>query len=401
MALPDVADYAPEFYVEQVECALRARREMPWGSQIPDREWRHFVLPVRVNNEHLDTFRTTCYAELRDRVRGLSMYEAVLEVNHWCHEHVTYQPSDSRTSPPLSSMRSAIGRCGEESTYTVAALRAVGIPARQVYTPRWAHTDDNHAWVEAWVDGKWYFLGACEPEPVLNLGWFNAPASRGMLMHTKVFGRYDGPEDVMSRTNCFTEINVTDGYARTAPATVEVVGTDGKPAAGVRIDFKVYNYAELYTVLSTKTDNQGRARITAGIGDLVAWASDGTHFGLAKITPGTQDVTTLRLAHKAGERFDLGKKMSNEQLIDTIISDLMQARDYLKKDPLYCNKTYSNRYMAYDRTQRMNYYAAIALLARMEIYRQHYAEAARYAQEVLDSEMPRATYTLGCTVLPV
>ena len=32
--------------------------------------------------------------------------------------------------------------------------------SRQVYTPRWAHTDDNHAWVEAWVNGKWYFLGA-------------------------------------------------------------------------------------------------------------------------------------------------------------------------------------------------------------------------------------------------
>ena len=64
---------------------------------------------------------------------------------------------------------------------TVAALRSVGIPARQVYTPRWAHTDDNHAWVEAWVNGKWYFLGACEPEPVLNLGWFNGPAYRGYV----------------------------------------------------------------------------------------------------------------------------------------------------------------------------------------------------------------------------
>lgn len=59
---------------------------------------------------------------------------------------------------------------GEESTFLVAALRSVGIPARQVYTPRWAHTDDNHAWVEAWADGKWYFLGACEPEPVLISG---------------------------------------------------------------------------------------------------------------------------------------------------------------------------------------------------------------------------------------
>ena len=174
MSLPDMADYSPQFYVEQVETSLRARREMPWGSRVPEREWLHFVLPVRVNNEHLDRFRTVCYEELRERVRGLSMYEAVLEVNHWCHEYVTYRPSDARTSPPLSTMRSAIGRCGEESTFTVAALRAVGIPARQVYTPRWAHTDDNHAWVEAWVDGKWYFLGACEPEPVLNLGWFNA-----------------------------------------------------------------------------------------------------------------------------------------------------------------------------------------------------------------------------------
>lgn len=71
-------------------------------------------------------------------------------------------------------VKTAYGRCGEESTFTVAALRSVGIPARQVYTPRWAHTDDNHAWVER-ADGEWYFFGACEPEPVLNLGWFNAP----------------------------------------------------------------------------------------------------------------------------------------------------------------------------------------------------------------------------------
>lgn len=305
MSLPDVADYSPQFYVDQVECALRARRELPWGTSIPEREWRHFVLPVRVNNEHLDAFRTTCYEALRDRVKDMTMYEAVLEVNHWCHEYVTYQPSDARTSPPLSSMRSAIGRCGEESTFTVAALRAVGIPARQVYTPRWAHTDDNHAWVEAWVDGKWYFLGACEPEPVLNLGWFNAPASRGMLMHTKVFGKYDGPEDVMGRTPCYTEINVTNGYARTAPATVRVVNPSGQPMAGVRIDFKVYNYAEYFTVLSTRTDTRGEATITAGLGDLVAWASDGRLFGITRLTCGQDSTAILTLSHRMGERFSM------------------------------------------------------------------------------------------------
>ena len=83
-----------------------------------------------------------------------SMEQAALEVNHWAYEKATYRPSDARTSSPLATVRTTFGRCGEESTLGVAAMRSVGIPARQVYTPRWAHTDDNHAWVEVWIDGK-------------------------------------------------------------------------------------------------------------------------------------------------------------------------------------------------------------------------------------------------------
>ena len=175
MPLPDRLDYSREFYQANVESSLRARKEMPWGKTVPDREFLHFVLPVRVNNESLDMSRPVFYKELKDRVKGMNMMDAILEVNHWCHEKVTYCPSDARTSSPLSAVSQAIGRCGEESTFTVAALRSVGIPARQIYTPRWAHTDDNHAWVEAWADGKWHFLGACEPEPVLDLACSTTP----------------------------------------------------------------------------------------------------------------------------------------------------------------------------------------------------------------------------------
>ena len=303
MSWPDVADYAPAYHVAQTECALRAREEMPWGKNVPNREWLHFVLPVRVNNEHLDTFRTACYDELKARVAGLSMHDAVLEVNHWCHEFVTYKPSDSRTSTPLQSMKTAYGRCGEESTFTVSALRAIGIPARQVYTPRWAHTDDNHAWVEAWVDGKWYFLGACEPEPVLNLAWFNQPASRAILMHTRAFGKYNGPEDVMSHTACFTEINVTENYADVQPTQVTVVDKEDRPIANANIEFKVYNYAELYTVMKTTTDAEGHASITAGLGDLVAWAADNNTYGFTKFTVGKDKDVKIVLNHNEGEDF--------------------------------------------------------------------------------------------------
>ena len=229
MPLADITDYPTSFFLDNIRCSLKARREMAWGASVPENLFRHFVIPVRVNNEALDSSRMVFYNELKERVNGKNMYDAILEVNHWCHEKVTYQPSDARTSSPLATVRTATGRCGEQSTFTVAALRSVGIPARQVYTPRWAHTDDNHAWVEAWADGKWYFLGACEPEPVLNLGWFNAPASRAMLMHTRVFGNYNGPEEVILRSSNFTEINETDNYAHTAPHIITVKDKNNTP----------------------------------------------------------------------------------------------------------------------------------------------------------------------------
>lgn len=314
MPLSDMTDYTlasdpGTYYLRGVRSTLRAKAEMPWGVRVPEREWYHFVLPMRVNNEALDEARTVLYDQLRDRVKTLTMGEAVLEVNRWCHEHVTYAPSDSRTSAPLSTIRSAYGRCGEESTLLVSALRAVGIPARQVYTPRWAHTDDNHAWVEAWVDGRWRFLGACEPEAVLDLGWFNAPASRAMLVHTRVFGAYQGAEPIIRRNDCVTEINVTAGYAPASYTRVQVVDVEGRPVRGAQVDFKLYNYAEFYTVGHETSDAEGMARFLAGHGDMLVWASgqtnDGLRVGFAKASFGQDSLIRVVLGYGLQDAIDI------------------------------------------------------------------------------------------------
>lgn len=299
MSVADVTDYPTAYHLRNVRQALQARREMAWGSKVPELLFRHFVLPMRVNNEPLDGSRAPFFKELKARVKGMSMQDAILEVNHWCHEHVTYEPSDARTSSPLQSVLTAKGRCGEESTFTVAALRSIGIPARQVYTPRWAHTDDNHAWVEAWADGKWYFLGACEPEPVLNLGWFNAPASRGLLMHTRVFGDYWGPEEVMLRTSNFTEINLIDNYGSTGKVDFLVVDEAGRPVDDARVDFKIYNYAEFYTAVSRYTGRDGRASLSAGKGDMLVWASRNGRYGYRKVSFGKDRQITIALTNDA------------------------------------------------------------------------------------------------------
>ncbi len=294
MPLADLTDYSTGYYLQNVRASFTARNEMGWN--VPEREFRHFVLPIRANNENLDTSRVVFYRELKPRIEGMSMQNAILEVNHWCHEKLTYKPSDARTLSPLSSVVSSLGRCGEESTFTVAALRAVGIPARQVYTPRWAHTDDNHAWVEAWADGKWYFLGACEPEPVLDLGWFNSPASRGLLMHTRVFGSYDGPEEKVMIGPNFTEINLIDNYAKTARVDFTVVDENGSPVDSALVDFKIYNYAEFYPALSKYTNAKGRTFLTAGMGDMMAWASKNGRYGYSKVSFGKDTEVTITIS---------------------------------------------------------------------------------------------------------
>ena len=291
MPLSDLAFYEPDFLSANVDAAIMTRTEMKWGASVPYEIFLHFVLPQRVNNENLDSFRLIYSDELKKRVAGLEAKEAALEINHWCHEKVAYQPADIRTSSPMATILSARGRCGEESTFTVAALRAAGLPARQVYTPRWAHSDDNHAWVEVWIDGNWYYMGACEPEPLLDRGWFTVPATRAMLVHTKAFGRYNGDEPLVKREQLYSEINALDKYAVTKDLKVYVVDQNGIPLPGANVDYLLFNYAELYPIASLTAGENGETTFTTGKGSLVVWARMGERYGFEHVPPGTDSIT--------------------------------------------------------------------------------------------------------------
>ena len=302
MPLQDMADYDGEFFLRAVRATLSARAEMPWGEKIPEDIFLPFVLPLRVNNENLDEARPALYKELKDRVKSLGLEEAILEVNHWCHEKVTYRGADERTSSPLSTIRTSWGRCGEESVFTVAALRSVGIPARQVYTPRWAHVDDNHAWVEAWVDGKWRYLGACEPEPKLDMAWFREPARRAMMVHTKAYGGSRSGDFKVNSTRYFDELQLLSAYAPTIERRVRVVDSAKRPVQGALVDFGLYNYAEFYPLASPVTDAQGRAMLPSGRGDLRIWASKDNLVGSGILKADASEIVIELGPLKTGDR---------------------------------------------------------------------------------------------------
>ena len=140
--------------LRHVTAIYKAYTTIGYCKDIPHDIFFDFVLPYRVNDEDFAPCADIFYDELYPMVRDKSMSVAAKEVNYWCLSKATYRSSDDRTKNALATVNIGHGRCGEESVLCVSALRAVGIPARQVYSPYWLHCDDNHAWVEVFTGGN-------------------------------------------------------------------------------------------------------------------------------------------------------------------------------------------------------------------------------------------------------
>ena len=289
----DIPSVTPEEMLGYVRASQKARERLPYANQVPAELYGAFVLAPRVNNEWPDGSREWLLDALHPRVNQLDMMDAALEVNYWCYEQATYRSTDDRTVGPFGICRRGFGRCGEESTLLVCALRAVGIPARQVYAPCWAHCDDNHAWVEFWADGDWHYMGACEPEPIPDQGWFRAAASRAMLIRSRVLA----PEDA---EGCRV-VNTTSRYAKTARLQVRVTH-HGTPVAGAEVRFQLINYSRIQPLHAAKTDENGIVTLETGLGSLlVSTCVDGIYAEKLVTLPGVSDAE-LRL----GEGIDPG-----------------------------------------------------------------------------------------------
>ncbi len=268
MPLSDAGEYDSSIFYAYVSHALFLAETVEWLKDIPEEIFLHYVLYYRVNSEAIEDCRSFFFSQLYSRIKGLTAREAALEVNYWCAENGSYRASDDRTISPMTMYRSGKGRCGEESVFAVTAFRSVGIPARQIYVPRWAHCDDNHAWVEVYVDRAWHFLGACEPEEVLNKGWFSHASSRALLVHSLTFSDYGIRDEIIGREGQAVYINRTAFYARTRKLNILVQDKSGHPIPHARVFVEILNMAEYSPAASLLTDKQGKAEITLGLGDI-------------------------------------------------------------------------------------------------------------------------------------
>lgn len=253
--------------IAHAQQVLHVCHQVPWGDSLPDELFLPYVLCPRIGNEAIQTDDGTFSAALLPRIQGLTMTQAALAVNLWCCEQVHYQSTDDRTLNARSVFHRGFGRCGEESTFVTAALRAVGLPARQVYVPYWSHCDDNHAWVEVYADGQWHHLGACEPEPTLDSGWYVSAASKAMLIRAIVYGATSSCERTEWQEGEASVINRTAAYGKTTLLTV-TVSQSGSPLSNAEVTFELANEGAFRPLITKKTNQHGQADLLTGLGSL-------------------------------------------------------------------------------------------------------------------------------------
>ena len=295
MPLSDIGDYKVETFLDFARHGAFLFNEGEFKGAANEEMFAEYVLGARINNEDIVENRKIFYDRVKSLIKGKTMKEAVIDINYWCSSKVTYRSTDGRTANPLTVYNNTYGRCGEESTFGVSVFRSVGIPARQVYVPLWSHCDDNHAWVEVWCDGKWYFLGACEPEDELNQGWFLNASKRAMMVHARCYNP-ELEKDVNEGVGIPVAVNALSTYAPTREIFVKVMNEAGEPFAGTKVYFKVINYSMPGEIAITCTDEEGVTRLKTGRGSLLISAYEDGNYGEVLVDTAEDIQITLVLS---------------------------------------------------------------------------------------------------------
>ncbi len=404
MPVSDAVDYPFSLILQYAEHGVFLYHHGPFAKKVPIELFLNYVLLHRVNNEDLVSCRRFFYDLLHEEIENCDMKEAVKIINYWCAKEVTYRASDQRTISALTAYRSGFGRCGEESTFAVSVFRSIGIPARQVYVPLWSHCDDNHAWVEVWCDGAWHYLGACEPEEVLNKGWFTNAASRAMMIHSRWFGLTLPQDAVVGKKGIATIINHLQLYARSKELIITVQDENKQPRAGVTVCFEVLNYSEFGNIATTTTDQYGKTRIVTGLGSIHISAQDGNLYADYLLNTQKEEQCTLILRPikiKLGE----WKELESIAPIDCVPTPIVLSKEERLRNEQKLNEATKKRlskiaqfYKAEEADQIASYYNEDkeAVLSILKKASGNFAEIIDFLQRIKDQKLDR---TLGVRLL--
>ena len=264
----NLAEAKPEDVKSNYEmiCALLNKK----GLKYPVDFFLSYIAKQTVSDEPLTAYRKILLQDGLQNIinttnTDLEMFRAV---TLWCVSRIQFQQTSGRDQSPLDIVqKSLIGRCEEMQILLVSACRTIGLPARPAYTPWWAHTDNNHAWTEIYLDGEWHYTGD------MDMAWFPDNAWFSGLVDKTVLILADGTlttwkDEVLIKGKYDAIINSTANYTkdRSRKVKIKVVDSNNKPIPNANVIPMVFNWGSLRSLINLTTDKNGYMEFTTGRG---------------------------------------------------------------------------------------------------------------------------------------
>lgn len=146
----DVKYMSCDYLINNIDLAFKVWEEQPWGKHIPFDAFCEDILPYRISTEPLENWRAkalTGFAEINRSFReqpDISAVEACKRLNRLLPKF----RMDKDFIPMNWSMLIATTRstCDGISASALFAMRALGIPVAQDFTPMYPYIKSGHSW---------------------------------------------------------------------------------------------------------------------------------------------------------------------------------------------------------------------------------------------------------------
>uniref|UniRef100_A0A7S3K6I7 Transglutaminase-like domain-containing protein n=1 Tax=Aureoumbra lagunensis TaxID=44058 RepID=A0A7S3K6I7_9STRA len=157
-----------------INMSVMAQASYPWAAEISQNMFNEYVATYAMTNEPRTSWRELYTPVSADIVQNVTTQdEAVAAINGYLNKNISIWNSfgikfKSSQTPliydPISAAAFGYASCTGVSAAFVAALRAIGIPARVVGTPAWRGdtNNGNHNWIEYYRirTNSWTFIEA-------------------------------------------------------------------------------------------------------------------------------------------------------------------------------------------------------------------------------------------------
>jgi len=132
---------------------------------VPVHELPDYVLPFLLPSRYCqsDLLGEVAQTIIKSQEEG---YDQVEAIRNWIHTNIDYQyGTSSSTTSALDTLRTRVGVCRDFVHLGIALCRSLSIPARMVvgYLHK-IQPMDLHAWLEAFVGGRWYTFDATQAQ---------------------------------------------------------------------------------------------------------------------------------------------------------------------------------------------------------------------------------------------